>query len=128
MSVTNVSGTPLECCFNIKLIHVDGYCLLVTTSKAMTTTGYLKRNTAVDDLHHEKCPHQIYCGVLENLSFEKNDVRSSALWVCVWAQGAQGLPEGPSSPPLFHRRQPLTEKKHVWKESHELLHLTWLDL
>lgn len=36
----------------------------------MTATGYLKRNTAVDDLRYEKC-HQIYFGVLENLSFEK---------------------------------------------------------
>lgn len=36
----------------------------------MTATGYLKRNTVVDDLHYEKC-HQIYFGVLENLSFEK---------------------------------------------------------
>lgn len=32
-SVTNTSGAPLESCFNFKLIHIDVYCLLVTTSK-----------------------------------------------------------------------------------------------
>ena len=37
----------------------------------MTVTGYLKRNTEADDLHYEKCQHQIYFDVLENLSFEK---------------------------------------------------------
>lgn len=41
----------------------------------MTVTGYLKRNTAVDDLHYEKCQHQIYFGVLENLSFENMTCR-----------------------------------------------------
>lgn len=43
VSVTNASGAPLESCFNIKLIHVDGHYLLVTTSKRNDSNWILEK-------------------------------------------------------------------------------------
>lgn len=67
--------TLLEPCLRIAIISGE-FTLMASAyysllPKGMTATGYLKRNTAVDDLRHERCQHQIRFGVLENLSFEK---------------------------------------------------------
>lgn len=69
------------------MLMASAYYSLVP--KGMTATGYLKRNTAVDDLRHEKFQHQICFGVLENLSFEK--IKCGVQHCVHWLPG-QGSP------------------------------------